>query len=228
MVMEEFEEKRLKEFDGKEDRAPYVAIDGKVFDLSSSDLWKNGIHMGQHNAGQDLSSAIAGAPHGKEVLERVVQVGVMKPLSTKATQPPPGWAVRFLKLHPHPISVHFPQALLTFAPLFLILFYLFENPHFERAGYYLLIAGWITSFPAFMTGILHWVYKHGKSKKGLYVFKLSMSVFLLIYGAIVIYIHSTQGVLASEPVQVPVLVLYLFLLPIIMSIGHAGGKIVFG
>ena len=226
--MEEIDQKQLSESNGKEGRSAYVVVDGKVYDVSASQLWKDGEHMGQHQAGNDLSEGIAGAPHGDEVLKRVKQVGVMKKTSEPALKPPPDWAIKFLKLHPHPISVHFPQALFTFAPLFLVLFYIFKNPHFERTCFYLMVAGWITSIPAFKTGIFHWVYKHGKISKGLYVFKLVMSTLLLIYGAVVIYIHSTMGTIPPEPLNLMLLLLYLILLPIIVAIGHAGGKIVFG
>jgi predicted heme/steroid binding protein/uncharacterized membrane protein len=226
--MNEFSSTDLGKNDGKDGRPNFVAFEGQVYDVSSSDLWKGGTHMGQHEAGKDLTQAMAGAPHGAEMLERVKEVGVLKEEEQTKVKPPPGWAVKLLRMHPHPITVHFPQALFTFAPIFLVLFYLFKNPHFERTCFYVMIAGWITSIPAFKTGILHWVYKHGKSTKGLYTFKLGMSIVLLIYGAVVIYVHYARGVLAPEPVDVLMLVLYLLLLPMIVSIGHAGGKIVFG
>ncbi len=147
--MEELDPKKLGECDGKESRPAYAAVDGKVYDLSSSKLWPDGDHMGVHQAGYDLSEAIGGAPHGKEVLERVKEVGVLKTAASTA-QAPPAWALKLLKLHPHPITVHFPQAFFTFAPIFLILFYIFHNPHFERTSFYLLIAGWITAIPAIL------------------------------------------------------------------------------
>ena len=157
--MEEFTREDLQRFDGKNGRSAYAAIDGKVYDLSSSGLWQGGEHMGRHDAGCDLTEALAGAPHGREVLERVAQAGVIKEEAgvedagvredaAPAVKPPPAWALKLLKMHPHPISVHFPQALFTLAPVFLVLFYLSGNPHFERTGYHLLIAGWITAFPA--------------------------------------------------------------------------------
>jgi predicted heme/steroid binding protein/uncharacterized membrane protein len=226
--MEAFEKERLKNFDGKEGRAPYVAVDGKVYDLSFSELWKGGEHMGQHAAGQEMSEAIKGAPHGREVLERVKQVGILKTDDEPAAKAPPAWALLLLKLHPHPICVHFPQALLFFAPLFLVLFYVVENPHLERTAYYLIIAGWITSIPAIKTGIFHWIYKHGKSGKGIYKFKLVLSILLFLFGGVVIYVHSAKGVLAAQPLDMPLMALYLLLLPMILALGHAGGKIAFG
>ena len=226
--MREFKEEDLASFDGKDGRPAYTVVDGKVYDVSSSGLWKEGVHMGRHAAGQDLSDAIAGAPHGTEVFEQLEQVGRLRPSSARASESPPGWATALLTTHPHPITVHFPQALFATAPLFLILFYIFGNAHFERTSYYLVIAAWITSVPAFKTGLLHWVYKYGKTTKRLYLFKLVMSIVLLVYGAAVIWVHTAKGVLLPDAVDLTMLVLYLLLLPIIVSIGHAGGKIVFG
>lgn len=226
--MEEIDQQQIERFDGKDGRSGYAAIDGKVYDLSSSSLWKNGEHMGRHKAGRDLSVSLGNAPHGKEVLERFDQIGVLKADSASTRKPPPRWAAALLKMHPHPISVHFPQALLTMAPLFLVLFYIFRNPHFERTCYYLMIAGWIGAIPAVKTGIFHWVYKHGKSTKRVYLFKLYLSIVLLIYGAAVIYLHSAKGVLPPEPIDLSMLILYLLILPPVAAIGHAGGKIVFG
>ncbi|MHB0979635.1 MAG: CopD family protein [Thermoleophilia bacterium] len=46
-----------------------VGYQGKVYDLSSSRLWKSGRHARRHEAWQDLTSALGGAPHGPEVFE---------------------------------------------------------------------------------------------------------------------------------------------------------------
>jgi len=56
----------------------YVAVNGKVYDVSGSDLWEDGDHMGAHDAGRDLTAAIADAPHGVEVLEEFPVVGEME------------------------------------------------------------------------------------------------------------------------------------------------------
>jgi len=56
----------LSQFDGKDGRPAYFACDGQVFDGTASKLWKNGLHMGRHTAGEDLTDALKLAPHGKE------------------------------------------------------------------------------------------------------------------------------------------------------------------
>ncbi len=68
----------LSQFDGKDDRPAYFAYDGQVFDGTASKLWKNGVHMGRHHAGSDLTDALKLAPHdvdkivGMPVVARLV------------------------------------------------------------------------------------------------------------------------------------------------------------
>lgn len=58
----------LKAFDGSEDGKPiYIAYKGKVYDVTESPLFINGIHF-EHYAGSDLTEFIDDAPHGEEVL----------------------------------------------------------------------------------------------------------------------------------------------------------------
>ncbi|MBD3348850.1 MAG: hypothetical protein GF400_06600, partial [Candidatus Eisenbacteria bacterium] len=97
--------------------------DGQLYDVSKSDLWKDGVHMGRHHAGTDLSGALEDAPHGDEVLERVEHVG---PAAGKPCPEPPA-ARAFVRL--------------AFFNLFLIAFILFcvsywnwGPPLVERAG----------------------------------------------------------------------------------------------
>lgn len=43
---------------------------GKVLDVTGSRLWREGRHAKRHEGWQDLTSSLAGAPHGTEVFER--------------------------------------------------------------------------------------------------------------------------------------------------------------
>src|SRR5512135_2384199 len=58
---------------GSAGRPVYIAFQGKVYDVSGSDLWEGGQHMGAHAAGADLTGEFADAPHGEEVFERYPQ-----------------------------------------------------------------------------------------------------------------------------------------------------------
>lgn len=64
----------LAQFNGKDGNLAFVAVDGNVYDVSNEPNWRNGDHNGQQ-AGQDVSAYIAGAPHGKGILERFKVVG---------------------------------------------------------------------------------------------------------------------------------------------------------
>ena len=59
-------------------------FEGVLYDVDQSRFWKDGIHMGRHRAGSDLTSAMAGAPHGAEVLDRVRKLGPSGNMGEKA------------------------------------------------------------------------------------------------------------------------------------------------
>jgi predicted heme/steroid binding protein len=65
----------LRLFDGSDKRSAIVAVDGKLYNVTGMNLWRNGIHPGGHRAGIDLTMALARAPHGKDVFERMVPAG---------------------------------------------------------------------------------------------------------------------------------------------------------
>ena len=56
----------------------YIAYRGQIYDLSDSYLWKDGIHQGLHDSGQDLTETIDDAPHGSEVFKNFTVVGILK------------------------------------------------------------------------------------------------------------------------------------------------------
>ena len=65
----------LTAFDGKDGRPAYFAFEGKIYDATQSKLWKQGMHMGRHNAGNDLSEALSLAPHGREKVTAITTTG---------------------------------------------------------------------------------------------------------------------------------------------------------
>jgi len=65
----------LSRFDGSGGKPAYVAANGGIYDVTGSAKWEGGRHFGKHAAGADLTSALAGAPHGAEVLDRFPRVG---------------------------------------------------------------------------------------------------------------------------------------------------------
>lgn len=159
--MKKFDPEELKQYNGQEGRPSYVAYEGKVYDVSGSKLWRKGLHMQRHTAGQDLTTDIQGAPHTPEVLERFPQVGVLEKKSA-VERPIPAWLaallhrVPMLRRHPHPMTVHFPIAFMLGTPCFSLLYLLTGTRAFETTAFHCLGAGVLFTLVAMSTGYYTW------------------------------------------------------------------------
>jgi predicted heme/steroid binding protein len=85
--MNEFTEKELAHYNGKNGKPTYIAYKGKVFDVSTSFLWKDGKHQALHKAGVDLTVALQQAPHGEDFLKRFPVIGSLR--NTRKSIVPP-------------------------------------------------------------------------------------------------------------------------------------------
>lgn len=56
----------------------WVAYMGKIYDVTSSRLWKKGMHY-EHWAGQDLTHELPDAPHTEKVFEKFLVIGILTP-----------------------------------------------------------------------------------------------------------------------------------------------------
>lgn len=65
--------------DGRDGRRACVAVNGKVYDFTTSEWWTQGDHQGRHRAGGDLTEELRGAPHVRAVIERFPVVGDLEP-----------------------------------------------------------------------------------------------------------------------------------------------------
>ena len=70
--------KELAQYDGREGRKAYVAVNGNIYDFSESKLWVGGDHQGAHQAGVDLTEELKTAPHVRAVIERFPVVGKLE------------------------------------------------------------------------------------------------------------------------------------------------------
>jgi len=68
-------QEELVQHDGKDGRKAYVAVNGKVYDVSASPLWMGGDHQRLHQAGGDKTEELKAAPHVRTVVERYPVVG---------------------------------------------------------------------------------------------------------------------------------------------------------
>jgi predicted heme/steroid binding protein len=68
---------QLAEFDGRDGRNAYIAVDGKIYDVTNSPRWPNGNHNG-YQAGQDLTDEILNtSPHGIRTLDNIPLIGYL-------------------------------------------------------------------------------------------------------------------------------------------------------
>jgi predicted heme/steroid binding protein len=68
----------LANYNGKNGQNAYVAVNGKIYDVSASPLWASGDHQGMHNAGADVTEELKAAPHVRSVVERFPVVGQLE------------------------------------------------------------------------------------------------------------------------------------------------------
>lgn len=66
----------LAAYNGQNGARAYVAVNGKIYDVTDVEAWDGGSHKGVV-AGIDATEAIAGAPHGEKVLEKLTEVGIL-------------------------------------------------------------------------------------------------------------------------------------------------------
>ena len=85
--MRKFTRKELAFYNGKYRRPAYVGYKGKIYDLSSSFLWRNGQHQVLHNAGLDLTANISQAPHGAEFLFKFPVIGSIAKIAKSKARP---------------------------------------------------------------------------------------------------------------------------------------------
>jgi predicted heme/steroid binding protein len=73
--VKDFSKEELARYNGKNGSPAYAAYKGRVYDVSSSFLWKDGKHQVLHEAGGDLTDAMEQAPHGEYVFKKFPLVG---------------------------------------------------------------------------------------------------------------------------------------------------------
>ncbi len=65
---------------GQDRKEIWIAYRGLIYDVSSSRLWRKGIHY-EHWAGQDLTMEFPDAPHTEKVFDKFKAIG--KLITTK-------------------------------------------------------------------------------------------------------------------------------------------------
>ena len=72
--MKEYSVQQLALRNGQDREEIWCALNGIIYDVTKSKLWRNGIHY-EHWAGQDLTDEIMDAPHNDRVFDKFEIVG---------------------------------------------------------------------------------------------------------------------------------------------------------
>ena len=212
----------LKAFDGKEGKPAYVALNGKVYDVTKSKLWKTGRHMDRHLAGDDLSTSLINAPHSQEVFMKFPIVGEL--LAQPAR---PGLAQKIEKLHLHIIVVHFAIAYTLAVSLMAFMYFLTREASFETTSYYLLVLGFLSGIPAGLTGLFSWKVIYQGRRMTIVTRKIVLGVVLVAIISLCFLWRTLVPDILSETTILSYLYLVLLFcsVPVVVSLGYFGGKL---
>jgi predicted heme/steroid binding protein/uncharacterized membrane protein len=213
-----------------------VAVDGKVYDVSSSKKWLKGKHMNRHKAGMDLSSDIRSAPHEPDVLQRFEQVGTLEEVSIAPMKGLRGMIERFLnaypffRRHPHPAAVHFPLGLLLCVPLLQIAALIAKSPCTEWAACCCLGLGFVFMPAVIATGYFTWWINY-EAKTSPTIRKKQRFAWIAL--ALVVLTLVERMYLVRDPLRLidPSVILYILiscgLAGVIGAVGFLGGTLTF-
>lgn len=203
---------QLKEFNGKDGKPAYIGYKGKVYDISKSDFWPGGEHMGRFKAGEDLTDSIDMSPHGEKNIFRyevvdTLEDGTVQETNTETVVPNSENMLSdmdkkmiakrqwYKKNHPHPKLIHFPIGMYGFAFFVQVLAAILGG----KAGSFLtatsLIAtvfGTLFLIPAIASGALSFYINYNGFANSILKQKMIGSVILLITGVIAIIIGKIE------------------------------------
>jgi len=226
----------LEQHTGKAGQPAYIAANGKVYDVTGSKLWKNGKHMNRHEAGKDLTTDLAAAPHGTEVFAKVKEIGTLEIQKETPELPLPKWladfmvAYPFFKRHPHPMIVHFPMVFFIIMPLFLAWDYLVSPlASLPDMILYLHLLGTLSLPAAMFSGWLSWKVNYLGKPIPQISRKINLSVVLLVLNLVTLaaLIGNRSLLAAPSGIEIAIPVLIFSYLPLVSLIGQQGGTLVY-
>ncbi len=218
----------LQQYNGKEGKPIYISYKGKIYDVSKSKLWKDGVHMNIHEAGEDLTNDLSGAPHGEEVLDKFEQVGILENESEYLyIDKKESLRDLYRKFHPHPTLVHFPIASLFLGALLQFLFLITKTSSFESAAFYSILFATVFQFPAIISGISSWWLNYDSTLTPIFRNKLRYSAILLFMTCFVVIIRLFIGDISfrDDILSLTYNIIIFINVPVVFILGFYGGKI---
>lgn len=135
-----------------------------------------------------------------------------------------------LKLHLHPITVHFPNGVLPAVLVFLCISVYFNNTAFETAAHYNLIFVLIMMPVVLLTGFIEWQKRYKGIKSAIFIIKIICSLIVLALVNVLVFWRLLDPEVLAEgsPTRLIYLGVAAGMLAAAGLAGHLGGKLVFG
>ena len=132
-------------------------------------------------------------------------------------------------IQPHPIAVHFTNALFPVSLLFLVTYLFSQQDAFRHTYFYILALATLSSPISYLTGINDWKQRYKGAKTSTFVKKSRYGVILILVGAVcTAWYYFYPSILDGYGVSnIVFLALNLSTFPLTVSLGHLGGKLVF-
>jgi rubredoxin/uncharacterized membrane protein len=135
-----------------------------------------------------------------------------------------------LKLHLHPISVHFPNGILPAVVVFLGISVYFNIVSLETAAYYNLIFVLVMLPAVLLTGYIEWQKRYKGLKTAIFIIKILCALVVLATTNVLVFWRLIDpGVAAHDsPSRFIYLGIAAAMIGAVALAGHLGGKLVFG
>ena len=215
--------------DSKEPREPRILITykGRRYDVTQSELWKDGFHMGLHKAGHDLTHELAAAPHGEEVFKGLAIVEEEARDPAEGSDPMDRLRKLYYKFHPHPILIHLPLGSISLSLILELIFLFTKDGSFETAAFYALFFGWFGLLSAILSGLLSWWINYELAWTSIFRKKLTLSLCLLVVCGLTVAVRLYDPGVAHQAGFSFFLYHLLFFTcpPLAFGLGYYGGRI---
>lgn len=135
-----------------------------------------------------------------------------------------------LRLHLHPISVHFPNGILPAVVIFLGISVYFNIVSLEAAAYYNLIFVLLMLPVVLLTGYIEWQKRYKGIKTAIFITKILCSLVVLGTTNVLVFWRLIDPAVATaaSPSRMIYLGIAAAMLGAVALAGHLGGKLVFG
>ncbi len=134
-----------------------------------------------------------------------------------------------VKIHAHPIAVHFSNGLVPVSIFFLFVFGVTHARDMEIVAFYTLVIGTLGSLLALGTGLFDWKRNYKGAWVPVFKKKLTAAILSILAGTAACLLRYAQPELlySLDLLSIIYVVLNLFMLGCVTVAGYLGGKLVF-